>query len=343
MGSNNGLFRGIKKVYRKEDLAGKIILICFSLFVIICLCSVPIIFLSLKSSPRPTNTEISTLIPTLTIFYPIVPGIIENITPTIIAIIPTDKFTETTLFFLNSSSTPLPILLSSLTPSPNSYQTSTFTITPNGIVSSTTTVTAIPIPHAGCIIHGAYPDPYCTPGAIFNVTKDQICIAGYSSTVRNVSDSEKAQVFADYGIISHTSGQYEIDHFISLELGGSNEITNLWPEPANPVPGFHEKDKVENYLHRQVCSGALSLAQAQTLERTDWVGVYYSLGLPLNTPIPTIPQVHPSETQPGLPTSTSSGHPIGSTGQCVDGSYTKAQHKQGACSHHGGVQEWWGP
>lgn len=35
--------------------------------------------------------------------------------------------------------------------------------------------------------------------------------------------------------------------------------------------------------------------------------------------------------------------PPGATGQCKDGDYTSAQHKQGACSHHGGVASWWGP
>ena len=44
----------------------------------------------------------------------------------------------------------------------------------------------------------------------------------------------------------------------------SNDIANLWPEAASPTPGFHQKDEVENYLHDQVCSGAMSLKDAQT-------------------------------------------------------------------------------
>jgi hypothetical protein len=39
-----------------------------------------------------------------------------------------------------------------------------------------------------------------------------------------------------------------------LEPGRSNSIRNLWPEAALPEPGFHEKDKIENDLHRQVCA-----------------------------------------------------------------------------------------
>lgn len=56
--------------------------------------------------------------------------------------------------------------------------------------------------------------------------------------------------------------------------------------------------------------------------------------LPTFTPLPTITPI------PLLPTSS---HPSGTSGRCNDGTYTSAQHKQGACSHHGGVASWWGP
>jgi len=128
---------------------------------------------------------------------------------------------------------------------------------------------------AGCKVANAMPDHACTPGAIFpTVTKDQVCTSGYSSTVRNVPTSEKDQVYAEYGIITHTAGQYEVDHDISLELGGSNDIANLWPEAANPTPGFHQKDEVENYLHQEVCNGQISLTEAQELISAHWLDVY---------------------------------------------------------------------
>ena len=124
---------------------------------------------------------------------------------------------------------------------------------------------------SGCVSSNALPDAACTPGAIFaDATKDKICVPGYSSSVRDVPQAEKDQVYAEYGITSHQPGQYEVDHLVSLELGGSNDIANLWPEPADPRPGFHEKDKVEDYLHSQVCSGALPLQQAQVQIATNW-------------------------------------------------------------------------
>ena len=128
---------------------------------------------------------------------------------------------------------------------------------------------------SGCQAHSGLPDSDCTPGAIFpNATKDQICQSGYSSSVRNVPTSEKDQVYAEYGIPSHTPGAYEVDHLISLELGGSNDISNLWPELANPTPGFHQKDSVENTLHSEVCAGTISLSDAQYQIATNWLALY---------------------------------------------------------------------
>ncbi len=128
---------------------------------------------------------------------------------------------------------------------------------------------------SGCASANALPDLDCTPGDILpDATVSQICTPGYSSSVRNVPDSEKTQAYAEYGIASHSPGEYEVDHLVSLELGGSNDISNLWPEPAEPTPGFHQKDKVENYLHDQVCSGAITLQQAQEEIATNWLAVY---------------------------------------------------------------------
>ncbi len=132
--------------------------------------------------------------------------------------------------------------------------------------------------NSGCAAHNALPDSACTPGAIIpNATKDQICTPGYSSSVRDVPTSEKDQVYGEYGITQHSAGEYEVDHLISLELGGSNDIANLWPEAASPKPGFHEKDKVENYLHDQVCNGAVSLQDAQRQIATNWLSIYQSM------------------------------------------------------------------
>ncbi len=128
---------------------------------------------------------------------------------------------------------------------------------------------------SGCVAVKGLEDKDCTPGAIIEgATKDQICVPGYSKSVRNVPESEKNQVYLEYGISTRTTGEYEVDHLISLELGGSNDISNLWPEAAQPTPGFHEKDKVENYLHAEVCAGRISLQEAQLKIANNWEEFY---------------------------------------------------------------------
>ncbi len=84
-------------------------------------------------------------------------------------------------------------------------------------------------------------------------------------------------------------------------MGGSNDIANLWPEAAEPKPGFHEKDQVENYLHDQVCSGRMTLTDAQRMAATDWLAVYQQVlqrSAPGRPPTPAITAT-PNQAQPG--------------------------------------------
>jgi hypothetical protein len=80
------------------------------------------------------------------------------------------------------------------------------------------------------------PDPAKTPGDTLAVTKSDTCVPGYSKKVRNVPESVKKQAYAEYGITSHKPKEYEVDHLISLELGGSNSLKNLWPQLVNVLP-----------------------------------------------------------------------------------------------------------
>jgi hypothetical protein len=100
------------------------------------------------------------------------------------------------------------------------------------------------------------PDHHCTPGIVATTDAKVVCTPGYTQRVRNVSQRTKNRLYYEYGIRRHSSGQYEIDHLIPLELGGSNSIRNLFAEGAAPRPGFHQKDALENRLHALVCSGA---------------------------------------------------------------------------------------
>jgi hypothetical protein len=115
-----------------------------------------------------------------------------------------------------------------------------------------------------------------TPGkALARADTTIICVPGYTSQpgIRHVTEATKTQVYALYGATHsgtppHAPSCCEVDHLISLELGGSNDIVNLWPEP---YPDATAKDKVENALHALVCHGKLSLGVAQRGIARDWV------------------------------------------------------------------------
>jgi competence protein ComEC len=151
-------------------------------------------------------------------------------------------------------------------------------------ISSSTPATSVFTPDdrmasSTCIINGPYPDHACTPGAIFaDATMADTCVAGYTATVRNVSAKTKKRVFEEYGMTyPQPAGAYEVDHFIPLALGGSNDIANLFPEAAAPIPGFHEKDMVEVFLQEEVCSGRATLGAAQRQISSDWLAVYKNI------------------------------------------------------------------
>jgi hypothetical protein len=119
------------------------------------------------------------------------------------------------------------------------------------------------------------PNPRLTPGDTLAVAARDICVPGYTKKVRNVPAAVRMQVYAEYGIANHAPRAFEVDHLISLELGGSNSLRNLWPESYLTAPyNAHVKDRLENRLHEEVCTGRTPLASAQREIATDWIGAY---------------------------------------------------------------------
>jgi len=129
---------------------------------------------------------------------------------------------------------------------------------------------------------GPRPDPACTPGS-FDPAVTQaniattICTSGYTATVRPSSsstDKAKKSLYTAYGVATGTVS--ELDHLVSLELGGSNDVANLWPE-VGKIP--NPKDSVENALHKAVCAGKVSLTAAQQAIAVDWQTAESVLGI----------------------------------------------------------------
>ncbi|MCA1668903.1 MAG: hypothetical protein LC793_16210 [Thermomicrobia bacterium] len=133
-----------------------------------------------------------------------------------------------------------------------------------------------------------YPDPVLTPGATNSAVTQAtiattIAVPGYTASIRppvSVTSKIKAMIMARDGLTDPPSS-YELDHAISLELGGSPDaIANLWCEhyaDATHDVGAKQKDRVENWLHQQIVAGNMSLLEAQTAIMQDWYKIYLSL------------------------------------------------------------------
>ncbi len=134
------------------------------------------------------------------------------------------------------------------------------------------------------------PDPSCTPGATNpDVTQATlaatICRSGYTSSIRpssSITGAEKVGSAAAYGYTgSFHTGEY--DHLISLELGGDpNDPRNLWVEPNDRPDAsstYNTKDRLENRLNDLICSGQLSLVDAQQAIATNWVAALARYGI----------------------------------------------------------------
>ena len=92
-------------------------------------------------------------------------------------------------------------------------------------------------------------------------TTKMLCVSGYTATVRpSVSYTNNLKL--KLVTAGHSTSEYELDHFIPLELGGNpKSLNNLWLQPWDDA---RKKDKLENSLHKQMCLGLISMNDAQS-------------------------------------------------------------------------------
>jgi ribosomal protein L24E len=139
--------------------------------------------------------------------------------------------------------------------------------------------------HYGTAANGlVLPDPTCTPGAINTAVtqadiRSTICTTGYTDTVRppvSITEPAKYKSMSAYNSTGSAT-LYEYDHLVPLELGGSSDVRNLWPEPH--AGGSYTKDGVEGRLNAVVCSGQVTLAAAQQAIAANWTTAEATLGV----------------------------------------------------------------
>lgn len=107
--------------------------------------------------------------------------------------------------------------------------------------------------------------------------KQTICVSGWTKTIRpsaSYTNKLKAKQIKQFGLTGAIS-DYEEDHLISLEIGGNpTSEKNLWPQLWVGDYNAHMKDQLENSLKREVCTGKITLLQAQSEVSKDWIAAY---------------------------------------------------------------------
>lgn len=135
---------------------------------------------------------------------------------------------------------------------------------------------------------GNLPDPKLTPGVATSITQAKICATKWGKDARHVTPAMKKQAFTEYGFTKLNKDPRcpcEIDHLISRELGGADDVKNLWPQSYQGPWNAHMKDRVENRLHVEVCKGNITLQDAQHDISTDWTKTYeHYFGAPPQNP-----------------------------------------------------------
>ena len=138
---------------------------------------------------------------------------------------------------------------------------------------------------------GDLPDLNLTPGVVRgDLSLAQICATKWGEDKRLVSDAMKKQVDQEYASTVCPSGKAEIDHLVSREVGGADDVHNLWKQcyelpvagkkpSETPEFGAHKKDRLENDFGKRVClpvsdPNYLTIAQARNALVTNWVAAY---------------------------------------------------------------------
>jgi len=143
-----------------------------------------------------------------------------------------------------------------------------------------------------------YPDSTLTPGLAETLLATDLTrqytencpqnkpTCTYSQAHRNVPRSLHNKVYDEYNVPQpkRNIDYGEVDHFMPLCAGGSNDLKNLWYQPGTndwngEDFGFHAKDKLETYVCSQIKAGKLDPKEAYKRMTEDWVKFYLDEGL----------------------------------------------------------------
>ncbi len=109
------------------------------------------------------------------------------------------------------------------------------------------------------------PNPTLTPGSLCTSPTSQRYPEHINYCERDVASDLKNQIIQTYDqqlgfhIGSMDRGDFKIDHFIPLSIGGSNESTNLWPQHKSI---YGVTDQLEQLLSNKISAGRIKQADA---------------------------------------------------------------------------------
>jgi hypothetical protein len=122
------------------------------------------------------------------------------------------------------------------------------------------------------------PDKNLTGGSVRTGDRDAAC--GHARENRGrMNAARRDEILRRYGLPSGTHPDYEIDHLIPLCLGGSDDPSNLWPQPRRSIEetwNAEAKDRLERLMCNMVCDGQIDIATAQEAFATDWIAAYHT-------------------------------------------------------------------
>ena len=122
------------------------------------------------------------------------------------------------------------------------------------------------------------PDKNLTGGSVRTGDRDAAC--GHAKESRGwMNAAKRDEILRRYGQPPGTHPDYEIDHLIPLCLGGSDDPSNLWPQPRRSIEetwNAEAKDRLERLMCEMVCDGQIDIATVQEAFATDWIAAYHA-------------------------------------------------------------------
>jgi hypothetical protein len=116
------------------------------------------------------------------------------------------------------------------------------------------------------------PNLQLTPGAIAVTDTAAVCNQPHH-VHQSIPFTDQAAVWQEYGYTTSQQHHYLLDYLVPLSLGGSADVTNLWPAALRGT-GYYQKQKLNVILRDAVCHRTVSLATAQSQLQKDWFAAY---------------------------------------------------------------------